>query len=55
MPTFFKFCKGARYSEAISDPYYGVDDGFEEVLNMIKVASQNLLQEFRFISRWILI
>ena len=29
----------------VPDPYYGGDDGFEKVINMIKVASQNLIQE----------
>jgi len=41
---FLNFAKELGIQE-VPDPYYGGDDGFEDVLSMIKVASQNLLQE----------
>ena len=41
---FLNFAKELGIQE-VPDPYYGGDDGFEKVLFMIKVASQNLLQE----------
>ena len=41
---FLDFAKELGIQE-VPDPYYGGDDGFEKVINMIKVASQNLIQE----------
>ena len=42
---FLNFAKELGVQE-VPDPYYGGDDGFEEVLTMIRIASQNLVQEF---------
>ncbi|GAA4354768.1 low molecular weight protein-tyrosine-phosphatase [Kangiella marina] len=33
--------------EEVPDPYYGGADGFSKVLNMIEVASDNLLEELK--------
>ena len=44
---FLNFAKELGIQE-VPDPYYGGDDGFEDVITMIKVASQNLLQEISF-------
>ena len=52
--NFLNFAKELGIQE-VPDPYYGGDDGFEDVLRMIKVASQIYFKKFRFISRWILI
>ncbi len=35
--------------DEVPDPYYGGDDGFEDVIEMIKVASLNLLKEIQAI------
>lgn len=36
-----------RPEREVPDPYYGGDDGFEAVLDMIEAASQGLLEDIR--------
>lgn len=36
-----------KQGQAVPDPYYGEDQGFEEVLNMIEAASDGLIEEIR--------
>jgi protein-tyrosine phosphatase len=31
----------------VPDPYYGGDDGFEEVLDLVEAACRGLLEEIR--------
>ena len=40
---FMEFAKG-RDNEEVPDPYYGGGNGFEDVFNMVKDASEGLLQ-----------
>lgn len=41
---FLPFAGGGRYEE-VPDPYYGGDNGFAEVLDMVEAASEGLLLE----------
>ena len=41
---FLPFAAGSGYEE-VPDPYYGGDQGFTEVLDMVEAASEGLLQE----------
>ena len=41
---FLPFARGADASE-VPDPYYGGDDGFDHVLDLIEAASEGLLDE----------
>ncbi len=36
-----------RQESEVPDPYYGGDDGFEHVLNLVEEACQGLLQQIR--------
>jgi protein-tyrosine phosphatase len=33
--------------EEVPDPYYGGDRGFEQVLDMVEAAAENLLEDIR--------
>lgn len=41
---FLRFAAGGAHRE-VPDPYYGGDEGFTEVLDMVEAASEGLLQE----------
>jgi protein-tyrosine phosphatase len=41
---FLPFAAGSGYEE-VPDPYYGGDEGFTRVLDMVEAASEGLLQE----------
>jgi low molecular weight protein-tyrosine phosphatase len=43
---FLEFARHHAESE-VPDPYYGSEDGFERVLDMVEDAAQGLLQEIR--------
>ena len=43
---FLPFAEGHSVEE-VPDPYFGGDDGFTQVLDMIEAASEGLLQEIR--------
>lgn len=38
---------GEQTQSAIPDPYYGSDDGFEKVLDLIEAASDNILAKLK--------
>lgn len=42
---FLRRYRGERHE--VSDPYYGGEEGFEDVLNLIEIASDALLAELR--------
>lgn len=37
----------ARYGDDVPDPYFGAEDGFETVLDMVEAASEGLLEDVR--------
>ncbi len=37
----------ARYGDEVPDPYYGGDEGFEAVLDMLEAAATGLLRDIR--------
>jgi len=41
---FMSYSKGLYSNQEVPDPYFGGDQGFEQVLDMIEEASQNLLK-----------
>lgn len=41
---FLEFAPGVNVAE-VPDPYYGVDDGFSLVLDLVEAASEGLLEE----------
>lgn len=43
---FMEFAEGNPATE-VPDPYYGGDDGFEHVLDLVQEASEGLLQDIR--------
>lgn len=43
---FLEFAEGADTIE-VPDPYYGSDNGFEEVLDLVEAASRGLLKHIR--------
>lgn len=43
---FLEFAPGRRETE-VPDPYYGGDEGFAHVLDLVEEASQGLLREIR--------
>ncbi len=44
---FMRFSNGAYHDQEVPDPYFGGNQGFEQVLDMIEEASQGLLQHIR--------
>jgi protein-tyrosine phosphatase len=44
LALFLDYAPGSSISE-VPDPYYGGDDGFNQVLDLIESASEGLLQE----------
>ena len=47
---FLEFAPDATVTE-VPDPYYGGPNGFEEVLDLVEVATQGLLRYLRLRSR----
>ena len=47
MSEFLAEADRSRFPEEVPDPYYGEDDGFEFVLNMLQAASPGLLEELQ--------
>jgi protein-tyrosine phosphatase len=47
---FMSYAPGAvreRYGDDVPDPYFGAEDGFEQVLDMLEAASEGLLEVVR--------
>jgi len=44
LALFLSYCESEEYTE-VPDPYYGGDEGFARVFDMIERASEGLLQE----------
>jgi protein-tyrosine phosphatase len=49
MGLFLDFCRNSEYSKysEVPDPYYGGDQGFSLVLDLIEDASTELLRQIR--------
>jgi protein-tyrosine phosphatase len=46
LDLFLSYAPGVGLDE-VPDPYYGSDDGFSRVLNLVEEASEGLLEEIR--------
>ena len=47
LQLFMDFAPGAMGQREVPDPYYGGDQGFEQVFDMVEEASKGLLEEIR--------
>ncbi len=44
LELFMNYSKGLYSNQEVADPYFGGDQGFEQVLDMVEEASQGLLE-----------
>lgn len=47
LALLMQYCKTNSFGDEVSDPYYGGDQGFDHVLNMVEKATEGLLEHIR--------
>ncbi len=47
LALLMQYCKASHLGDEVGDPYYGGDQGFEDVLDMVEMATKGLLEHIR--------